>query len=216
MNEPRYVLKDIADGIRELTEAERRFASDALAYQTSRAHMGDKLVPDRTLLAPKGSVTARILESVFGLEGARHGRWSEEDFDNFFEKYLVGGCYLWIEPFDSFERKPEILFWAPYSPARRDWLYVYASECGMRPCGMTRVDGRLSLLANLDCDFTYVFGDRDLIEEFDLAFGGRDSICKDLWSFLRANLGDDFDQNDAYRFMKDYLPKIAGCEQVAE
>ncbi|WP_139812993.1 hypothetical protein [Ensifer aridi] len=209
MTEVRFELKGIPDGVRELPRDEQDLVRDMLEKQVCSTDMGDNLMPDRKLLAPRAGVPTRLLEGALGIEGARFGSWTEKSFDAFFEEHLAGGCYLWVQPYKS---GPEPVSFAPYSRLRRDWLYVYATEAGMRPCGMTRRDGRLSLLSNLDCDFTFVFGETDLVASFDSAFGGRERICIEFADFLKST-SVDLGEGDIYAFMRTYLPRIGGCDE---
>ncbi|MCA1368867.1 hypothetical protein I6F15_15875 [Bradyrhizobium sp. BRP14] len=209
MTEVRFELKDIPDGMRELLPTEQDLVRDMLENRVCLTDMGDNLMPDRKLLAPKAGVPTRLLEGTLGIEGPRFGSWTEESFDAFFEEHFACGCYLWIQPHKA---GPEPVSFAPYSPLRRDWLYVYASEAGMRPCGMTRGDGRLSLLSNLDCDFTFVFGEPDLVASFDSAFGGKERICIEFAEFLKST-SVDLGEGDIYAFMRIYLPRIGGCDE---
>ncbi|XFE85518.1 hypothetical protein ACEP9W_14430 [Ensifer aridi] len=80
---------------------------------------------------------------------------------------------------------------------------------------MTRRDGRLSLLSNLDCDFTFVFGETDLVASFDSAFGGRERICIEFADFLKST-SVDLGEGDIYAFMRTYLPKIADAMNAIE
>ena len=205
----RFQLKEIPDGIRNLSDEERETARRMVLGRIELVQMGDEIIPDRKMYAPRVNNNARLLEGCLGIQGPSEGTWTEEMFDAFFQRHFVGGCYLWVEP--AAERMPEPVFWAPYSPARRDWLYVYASNLGMRPCGMMRVDGRLAVYANLDCEFTFVFGDPNLVDKFDQEFGGRKRICEEFSRFLDANEVDLGDGN-IYGFMKLYLPEIGGCK----
>ncbi|MER8887686.1 hypothetical protein [Mesorhizobium sp. M0816] len=208
MTSARFQLKQILDGLRPLSAQEREAARSLLLRKIELVEMGDDIVPDRKLYAPKANIEARLLEGCLGVQGPTNGTWTEEMFDAFFRKHFVGGCYLWVESLA--ERSPEPVFWAPYSPERRDWLYVYASELGMRPCGMMRADGRLAICADLDCDFTFVFGEFALIEIFDKAFGGRKKLCEEFLDFLETN-EVDLGKGNIYEFMKVFLPKIIGC-----
>ncbi|WP_156938551.1 hypothetical protein [Mesorhizobium sp. LNHC252B00] len=204
----RFQLKEINDGGRHLSEKEKESVRGMLLGKIARAHMGDGIIPDRKIYAPMVRNNTRLLEGCLGIQGPSKGTWTEEMFDVFFGKHFVGGCYLWVEP--PVGHIPDPIFWAPYSPARRDWLYIYASNLGMRPCGMMRVDGRLAVYANLDCDFTFVFGDDGIIKNFDKAFGGREKICEEFNKFLDSN-EVDLGEGNIYAFMKLYLPEIEGC-----
>lgn len=207
-NDVRFALKDIPDGMRHLDEIEKSSLIQLLRDQLVPTPMGDALVPDRTLYATRDGVVARALEGTLGIQGASYGSWTEKVFDDFFEKSFTGGCYYWFLPTSDGQFEP--LFWAPYSAKRRDYIYVYASDWGKRPCGMVSMDGQLSLMSDLDSEFTLVFGSQDRIATFDNAFGGKAQICKDLSSFLAQN-EVDFGQGNIYAFMQKYLPKIGGC-----
>lgn len=203
----RFELKDIADGMRSLRPEEIAAPRRLLKSRIGLRSMGDVTSPDRKLLTPMEGIATRLLEGTLGIEGAQFGSWSEAHFDRFFQQHLGSGCYLWI---DADGTGPEPLFLAPYSAPRRDWLYVSALEAGMRPCGITREDGRLSVMANLDCDFTFVFGEAELMAKFDSAFGGIDRICAEFNAFLTSK-AVDFGAGDIYGFMKTCLPAIGGC-----
>jgi hypothetical protein len=203
----RFELKEIQDGMRELSEHENSLLLQSLERKLVPAPMGDSLVPDRVLHVTRPEVSTRVLEGSLGIEGATYGEWTEKVFDNFFASSFAEGGYYWILPTPDGPFKP--LFWAPYSAARRDYLYVYASDWGMRPCGITSIDGAVSLMADLDSEFTLVYGTAAAIAAFDVAFGGKQQVCDDLLSYLDRRKVD-FGNGDIYGFLRIYLPGIGG------
>ncbi|MBO3759304.1 hypothetical protein [Ciceribacter sp. L1K22] len=208
----RFELKQIPDGMRPLTSEEAEFTEVNISKYLSFTPMGDHLVPDRSILAPLQGVPARVLGGSLGIGGEHKGRWTEKEFDEFFEEHLSGGCYLWVESVEK-EQTFEPLCWAPYSSARRDWLYVYAKiENSGLPCGMTSSDGRLSMFTELDCNFTIVYGDPTLISKFDEKFGEKYEICEYFKEFLKAN-EVDFGEGNIYQFLMTHLVPILGCDE---
>lgn len=212
MSDVRFELKNIPDGMRDLTAHEKKFVQDFLSKSLSFTDMSDHLVPDRVILATNPRIPARLLGGSLGIGGEHLKNWTEREFDLFFEENFAEGCYLWVESIEI-EQTFEPLFWAPYSPERRDWLYVYGKvENGGLPCGMTSVDGRISMFSELDSDFTIVFGDPAAISSFDAKFGGKKQICDSFRAFL-ASKQVDFGQGNIYGYLEVYLPKLGGCDE---
>jgi hypothetical protein len=114
----RFELKDIQDGMRELSEHENSLLLQRLANKLVLTPMGDSLVSDRALHVTRPEIPTRVLEGSLGIEGADYGQWTEEIFDSFLASALAEGGYYWILPAPDGPFKP--LFWAPYSAARRD------------------------------------------------------------------------------------------------
>lgn len=204
----RFVLTDIDDGVRTLSRDEVALVRAKIEAKLVLTEMGDRLFEERQLFAPRPGITTRLLEGVLGIDGATSGTWTEEMFDSFFVKNFSDDFYFWVDPYGEMAHKP--LFRAPYTSKRRDRLYIYASELGMRPCGITSADGDFSVYANLDCDFTFVFGSNEIINIFDNFFGGQEKICREFQGFLESTEAD-FGEGNIYEFMKIYLPAIGGC-----
>jgi hypothetical protein len=70
----------------------------------------------------------------------------------------------------------------------------------------------LSLMADLDSEFTLVYGGEAAIAAFEVAFGGKQQVCDDLLSYLYRRKVD-FGNGNIYGFLRTYLPGIAGCQE---
>ena len=207
MENIRFEIKIISDGNRELTEDEKYFLKNLLSNSLHFSNMGDDLVPDRSIISTKPGVEARALGGSLGIGEGPGGDSTERKFDDFFREYFSEGCYLWVEAMEKGEVF-EPLIWAPYSAERRDWLYMYGKlENGGLPCGMTSVDGRLSVFAELDSNFTMIFGEKNEVLKFDSKFGGRQRLRSDFVEFCRES-EVNFGHGNIYGYLEKYVSQL--------
>lgn len=195
------------DDCRAIAGSERVFAINKIVNQVSIIDVPDKIYQERRIVAASENSENRILLSPVAMGKADNGSWSEEIVDQFFAEILVSECIFWIR---NIGEGIDPICIGPYSRYNRRWLREYSTFHNMPSVGFTSAESEVSLISNIDCDYTIIVGSSARIERFDAMCGGKQALCGDLLAGLKAN-NDHYGEKNPFAFMSIYFPHLAGC-----
>lgn len=195
------------DDCRAIAGSEKVFCINKIVNQVSIIDAPDKIYQERQIVAASENYENRILLSPVAMGKSDNNSWSEEIVDQFFEELLESECIFWIRNAGS---GFDPICIGPYSRYNRRWLREHSILHNMPTVGFTSADTKLSLISDIDCDYTIIVGSNAQIERFDAISGGKQALCGDLLARLRAN-NDHYGEKNPFAFMSIYFPDLAGC-----
>lgn len=193
---------------REISNGDKMPLKIKIKKQISIINMPDKISNYRQIEIAKKNLINRILLSPVAMDRLDNSSWNEDIVDRFFYKTINDECIFWIR-----QKKEDFnpICIGPYSNNNRRWLGKYSILHNMPAVGFTSADAQVSLISDIDCDYTIIVGSNERIKQFDEMCGGKQALCSDLLAGLKAN-DDHYGDKNPFAFMSIYFPSLAGCD----